>query len=198
MSVFAPEMTLGEARTLLFERGGFAPDGGYNDRWVRMKLGPVPIGFPNIENRRRAVRFHDLHHVLTEYPTTWRGETEIGAWEVATGLRRYWSGWLLDLLGFALGLIINPRGVYRAFLRGRRSANLYGLEWDEEILAKRVGEVRRSLRLDRPTERPTVADRVSFAAWSVASAAVYVLTGFVLLLPLLVVALAVAWAAGFL
>ena len=198
MSVYSPEMTLGEARALLFERGGFAPDGGYDDRWVKMKLGPIPIGFPNVENRRRAVRFHDLHHVLTEYPTTWRGETEIGAWEVATGLRRFWAGWLLDLLGFALGLLINPRGVYRAFLRGRRSANLYGLEWDEGILAKRVGDVRSSLRLDRPIGEVTTADRVSFAAWSVASAAVYVLTGFVLLLPLLVVALASLWAAGLL
>src|SRR5918912_487278 len=106
MSVYSPEMSLGEARALLFERSGFAPDGGYGDRWVRMKLGPLPLGFPNVSNRRRAVRFHDLHHVLTEYPTTWRGETEIGAWEVATGIRHFWAAWLLNLLGFACGLAV--------------------------------------------------------------------------------------------
>ena len=197
MGVFSSEMSVGEARALLFERSGFAPDGGYDERWVRMKLGPVPVGFPNVGNRRRAVRFHDLHHVLTEYPTTWRGETEIGAWEVATGLRRYWAGWLLDLLGFALGLAINPRGVYRAFLRGRRSANLYGLEWDDRLLALRVGDVRRRLRLDRPAEGATARDRAAFAFWAGVSAAVYFLTGLLLLLPLLAAALAALWAAGF-
>jgi hypothetical protein len=163
-----------------------------------MKLGPLPLGFPNVGNRRRAVRFHDLHHVLTEYPTTWRGETEIGAWEVATGLRRYWSGWLLDLLGFALGLLINPRGVYRAFLRGRVSANLYGLEWDDKLLSLRVGDVRRRLRLDRPAQGASAGDRFAFVVWAAVSAAVYVLTGFVLLLPLFVALFAGAWAAGFL
>ncbi len=195
---FAPGLTLGEARAHLFALGGLGEVGDDGAAWVRLKLWRIPLVFPNTAGRRRAVRFHDLHHVLTEYPTTWRGETEIGAWEVATGLRRYWSGWLLDLLGFALGLLINPRGVYRAFLRGRCSANLYGLEWDDKLLSMRVGDVRRRLRLDRPAAEASTADRVAFVFWAALSAGVYVLTGFVLLLPLLVAALAAAWAAGFL
>ncbi|PYS76753.1 MAG: hypothetical protein DMF66_12990 [Acidobacteria bacterium] len=63
-----------------------AEDGGYSDAWVKLKLWRMPIWFPNTEGRRRAVRFHDVHHVLTEYPTTWRGEFEIAAWEIATGI----------------------------------------------------------------------------------------------------------------
>ncbi|MBV8858807.1 MAG: hypothetical protein JOZ02_17890 [Acidobacteria bacterium] len=189
---FAPGLTLGEARARLFALGGLGEDGGYHDAWVKLKLWRIPLAFPNTEGRRRAVRFHDLHHVLTEYPTTWRGEFEISAWEVAGGLRRYWVGWLLDLLGFACGLFLFPRAVYRAFVRGRHSSNLYGDVWDESILARRVGELRRRLKLDGGEARATRDDKVSFALWAAASAAAYVAAGVVMLAPALALA-AVLW-----
>jgi hypothetical protein len=182
---FAPGLTLGEARARLFALGGLGEGGGYDDAWVKLKFWRIPFAFPNTEGRRRAVRFHDLHHVLTEYPTTWRGEFEISAWEVAGGIRRYWVAWLLDLLGFACGLVVFPRAVYRAFVRGRHSTNLYGDEWNESILGRRVGEVRRRLGLDGKDVRPTRDDKVSFALWAAASAAAYVATGAVMLAPAL-------------
>ncbi len=180
---FAPGLTLGEARARLFALGGLGDDGGYGDAWVSLKLWRVPFAFPNTEGRRRAVRFHDLHHVLTEYPTTWRGEFEIAAWEVASGVRRYRVGWLLDLLGFACGLVVFPRRVYRAFVRGRHSANLYGDVWDESILARRVGEVRRRLKLDGGEARATRDDKVSFALWGGVSVLTYVATGALMFAP---------------
>ena len=188
---FAPELTLGEARARLFAVSGFPPDGGYADAWVKLKLWRIPLAFPNTAGRRRAVRFHDLHHVLTEYPTTWRGEFEIAAWEVAGGVRRYWEGWLLDLLGFACGLVVFPRAVYRAFVRGRHSRNLYGDVWDEAILTRRVGEVRRRLGLDGEGVRPNGADRAAFAFWGGVSVLTYAATGAVMLAPAL--ALFAAW-----
>jgi hypothetical protein len=187
---FAPGLTLGEARARLFALGGLGDDGGYDDAWVKLKLWRVPFAFPNTDGRRRAVRFHDLHHVLTEYPTTWRGEFEIAAWEVAGGIRRYWVAWLLDLLGFACGLVVFPRAVYRAFVRGRHSTNLYGEVWDESLLTRRVGEVRRRLKLDVEESRPTGDDRVAFVKWGAASVAAYVATGAVMFAPALALAAA--------
>lgn len=189
---FAPGLTLGEARARLFALGGLGDDGGYDDAWVKLKLWRIPFAFPNTEGRRRAVRFHDLHHVLTEYPTTWRGEFEISAWEVAGGIRRYWAAWLLDLLGFACGLVVYPRAVYRSFVRGRHSANLYGDAWDESILGRRVGDVRRRLKLDGGDVRPTRDDRAAFAFWAAASAATYFAAGALLLAPAFVM-LAALW-----
>ena len=193
---FPPELTLGEARARLFASSGFAPDGGYQDAWVKLKLWRIPFAFPNTEGRRRAVRFHDLHHVLTEYRTDWRGEFEIAAWEIAGGIRRYWEAWLLDLLGFACGLLVFPRSVYRAFMRGRRSRNLYFDEWDEKILARRVGEVRARLGLDSTDSeaaRPTSEDRRAFLFWSAASLLTYAATGAVILAPLLALAGVTLW-----
>jgi hypothetical protein len=188
---FAPGLTLGEARARLFALGGLGEDGGYDDAWVKLKLWRVPLAFPNTEGRRRAVRFHDLHHVLTEYPTTWRGEFEIAAWEVAGGVRRYWAAWLLDLLGFACGLVVCPRATYRAFVRGRHSTNLYGEVWDDSVLGRRVGELRRRLGLESVEVRATRDDKVSFALWAAASAAAYVATGALLLAPAFALAAAV-------
>ncbi|HEX8559949.1 MAG TPA: hypothetical protein VF668_17765 [Pyrinomonadaceae bacterium] len=183
---FAPGLTLGEARSRMFALSGFAPDGGYGDEWVWLRLWRIPFAFPNTSGRRRAVRFHDLHHVLTGYRTTWRGEFEIAAWEVAAGgVKRYWEGWLLDLLGFACGLAVCPRGVYRAFARGRRSRNLYSEEWDDSILARRVGDERRRLGLDGAGARPSRRDRAAFAFWAAASLATYAAAGALLLAPAL-------------
>ncbi|MDT5294785.1 MAG: hypothetical protein QOJ76_1665 [Acidobacteriota bacterium] len=189
---FAPELTLGEARARLFALGNLGDDGGYGDAWVKVKLWRIPIVFPNTQGRRRAVKFHDLHHVLTEYPTTWRGEFEIAAWEIANGVGRYWEGWLLDLLGFACGLVVFPRSVYRAFLRGRRSKNLYFERWDEALLAVRVGEMRRRLRLDAADAEPEPGDRAAFALWSAVGVLTYLAVCAATVLPALAL-LGVLW-----
>ncbi|HZG54349.1 MAG TPA: hypothetical protein VEZ40_19770 [Pyrinomonadaceae bacterium] len=190
MSLYNAESTLRAARERYFEINHFE-GGGYEEGWVKMKAGPVPIWFPNTVARVKAVKFHDLHHVLTEYPTTWRGEAEIGAWEVATGCASHYQGWLLNLLAFAVGLALTPRGVYRAFLRGRRSRNLYRMTFSDELLARQVGDVRRELDLDKPPAPPAPGDRKAFIFWSLASAAAFAGTWAVALLPLATLAVVV-------
>lgn len=193
MTLYGSELTLGEARRIYFDINNFK-NGGYDEKWVKMKIGPFPFAFPNTKGRLRAVKLHDLHHVLTEYPTTWRGETEIGAWEVATGIHRHYEGWYLDLMAFAIGLVINPRGVYRSFMRGRQSANLYFMEFSEELLTRNVGAVRRELRLDHPPKPPSTKDRLSFLAWAAVSVVIYLGTVAAFLAPLvLLVGVVLFW-----
>jgi len=156
------------ARTEYFDRNNFK-DGGYNDAWVSLKVGPIPFGFPNTKSRVRAVKLHDLHHVLTEYDTTWTGEAEIGAWEIASGCADHYAAWLLNMGAFAIGLIIAPGKVYRAFLRGRSSANLYKRTFSDELLAENVGHLRKELRLDGQQPNATLSDKTSFLAWATIS-----------------------------
>lgn len=80
-------LTMREARAIYFEVNGFGADGGYGDAWVDFKLGPLPVPFPNTRARVRAVRYHDLHHVLTGYDTNTIGEFEISAWELGAGCK---------------------------------------------------------------------------------------------------------------
>jgi len=188
--LYNADSDLRAARERYFVLNNFA-GGGYEEGWVKMKAGPMPIWFPNTVARVKAVKFHDLHHVLTEYPTTWKGEAEIGAWEVATGCAAHYQAWLLNLLAFAIGLAINPRGVYRAFMRGRHTRNLYRSTYSDELLARTVGEMRRELDLDREFAPPTPHDRRAFVFWSLASVATLAGTWIVALLPLATLALLV-------
>ena len=79
----------------------------------------------NSHVRRRAVPYHDLHHVLTGYDASAVGEGEIGAWELAAGTDPHWFATLINLPAVLIGLCLSPRRVFDAFIRGRRSRSLY-------------------------------------------------------------------------
>jgi hypothetical protein len=175
-------LTLREARALYFARAGF-DESSYTDRWVWLQAGPLRFVVPNTAARVRAVRLHDLHHVVTGYETTWTGEAEIGAWEVASGCARHVAAWHLNLLAMAIGLAIAPRAVFRAFVRGRRTRNLYREEYREALLAETVGGMRRRLGFDAAPTDPSPRERAAFAGWAVAAVATHLATSapFVLL-----------------
>ena len=158
----------------------------------RLGFGEFPIWLPNTKGRRDAVRLHDLHHVLTEYPTTWRGEAEISAWEIGSGgLHRYYAGWVLDLMNIAQGLAINPRATYRAFMKGTRNTNLYRTEFTDELLAQRVGEYRRRLCLHEPFAPASWTRRLAFAGWGLAAVGTYLGAVLLTLAPLLIVSIVI-------
>ncbi|WP_437647153.1 hypothetical protein [Sorangium sp. So ce362] len=160
-------LTMREARAIYFEVNRFGADGGYGDAWVDFKLGPLPVPFPNTQGRVRAVRYHDLHHVLTGYDTNTIGEFEISAWELGAGCKDFVAAWQLNLGGLFAGLLSAPRRTVRAFLRGRRSESLYGRPF-EELLGRTVGDLRREMRVDAPFPSPTALDVLWLALASLA------------------------------
>ncbi len=135
------ERTLREARAQYFVENGFGDDGGYGSPWVDFKLGPLPLPFPNTGSRVRAVGYHDLHHIITGYRTDLVGELEIGAWELGGGCKDYAAAWILDLSGMASGMLLSPRRMFRAFVRGMRSRTVYGEDL-ETLLQRTVADVR--------------------------------------------------------
>jgi hypothetical protein len=165
MPKYAPDAVIRDARERYFAIAGF-DNGGYTDRWVRLKAGPLTVKFPNTAARIRSVKLHDIHHILTEYDTSWTGEAEIGAWEIASGCGRHSVAWTLNLGAYGIGLMIAPRRTYRAFIRGRHSRNLYPSVFREEMLDERVGSMRDELSIQSDPPRPTTADRMMFALWS--------------------------------
>lgn len=192
LASYDPEATMREARTVYFQVNGFGESGGYDDPWVDFKLGPIPMPFPNTPARVRAVRYHDLHHVLTGYDTDIVGEFEISAWEIAAGCKGFVAAWQLNLGGMFGGLLIAPRRTLRAFLRGRHSRTLYGDEL-EALLQSRVGELRARVGVDAPTPPLGFVDALLFAA-SLAAGLVIGLLGFAFTLLFLPLGLATfAW-----
>lgn len=157
--------TLAEELPRYFRAAGLPEDGGRAARWVWFRLAGIPLCFPNFGARRRVVRYHDLHHLLTGYRTDWTGEAEIAAWEIASGCGRHWVAWMFNLPMLGIALLFAPRVALRAWSRGRRSRNYYGSAF-EPLLQQTVGTLRAHLRLDRDTRPTTWAERMSFAAWS--------------------------------
>jgi hypothetical protein len=78
---------------------------------------------------------------------------------------------VLNLSALVVGLVIAPRRLFRAFVRGRHSENLYltAGEWSEALLELKVGELRRKLGLADDRPRATPSDVAAFALWGVAA-----------------------------
>jgi hypothetical protein len=121
---------------------GLPPDAGASERFAVVKVGPMPYPIPNTRSRQRAVRIHDLNHLVSGYRTDREGELEISAWELASGgCGTYAAAWVLDLAGLLGGFFVCPGRTVRAFRRGRGQRNLYPYGPDE-LLAMDVDQAR--------------------------------------------------------
>lgn len=176
--------TILDARTQYYRDNMFGEDGGASKRWVVFKLGPLPFVIPNSKARMRAVAYHDVHHILTGYQTDWRGEFEISAFEVAGGCRDFWVAWVLNLMGMFVGAFALPRRTFAAFVRGRRSGNLYRVSDLAPVLTRDVEGVRQELGLHDESIEATAADRRAFAGALALGALVYSAAWVVTLAPL--------------
>ncbi|MCA9596459.1 MAG: hypothetical protein KC776_24255 [Myxococcales bacterium] len=137
----------------------------YDAWWIRIPIGGIEMGIPNPPAHGRALRAHDLHHVLTGYSTSLVGECEISAWELGGGSGAYVAAIGFDVAGTGLGLLLAPRRTLVAFARGRRGRNLFRRRYGHELLDRSVLSVRRELGIG-PDPEPGAADVVRFAFWS--------------------------------
>ncbi|HEY1652426.1 MAG TPA: hypothetical protein VGG09_11145 [Acidimicrobiales bacterium] len=121
---------------------GLPADAGDSELFAVVKVGPMPYPIPNTRSRKRAVRIHDLNHLVSGYRTDREGELEISAWELASGgCGRYGAAWVLDFAGLLGGFFVCPGRTVRAFRRGRHQQNLYPYAPDE-LLAMDVDRAR--------------------------------------------------------
>jgi ubiquinone biosynthesis protein Coq4 len=140
--------TVRQALTTFLEANHFSIE-AYDAPTVAIPIGPITFALPNSAGRKRLVRWHDLHHVLTGYGTDLIGEGEIGAWELRAGCTNL-AGYVYNGLAAATGLLLSPRRVVRAYRRARGATTLYrlGLGYDETLaldvdaLRARVGVFR--------------------------------------------------------
>ena len=169
--------TVGETLRDYLREQGLPEDGGADLAWVHLKVGPIPLAFPNISARRDAVRYHDVHHVVTGYQTDWAGEAEIGAWEVASGCGCYWVAWLLNSGALGFGAVLWPRRTFCAFVRGRNTRNVYREPY-APVLLEDVAALRLRLGLEQPVPKATLRDMAWYLVW------IAVGLGWMVLLPL--------------
>ena len=184
--------TMRQARARYFADNKFGADGGYASKWVDFKLGSVPMPFPNSPGRVRAVKFHDLHHLLTGYRTDLVGEFEISAWEIGAGCHGFAAAWFLNLGGMGGGLFLAPRKVFRAFRRGLASRTLYPLEF-EPLLDRTVDELRAQTGVDGTVPEATVKSVALFIVAALAGLTLGVTTMGLALSPIALLAWVISY-----
>ena len=161
--------TLRELLPEFYRQYNLGEEGGNNSASLKIEIARnFALYFPNFAARKKVVLKHDIHHIVTNYPSTFTGETEIGAWEIASGCKKYWVAWMLDMSGMMAGILFNLWGVLKAFARGRRTKNLYyHIISNEQALDMTVNELQKLLLLDKyhKNTKPTFMDTILFAAW---------------------------------
>lgn len=183
-----------EALPILYKNYQLESDGGVNDASVEIRLlKGVTLYIPNIKTRRKVVKKHDIHHLVTGYSAVMKGETEISAWELSTGCRHNWFAFFINTLGMMSGIPFNLRGIWKAWARGRRTTNVYGTSHElEELLNQTVGDLKKELGLLNEDKAPgySIMDFLSFVLFlifgTVLSIASFVLIPFVLLYSLFI------------
>ena len=166
MAEYDDNLLVGQALEKYFSNYHFK-DGGYAEKWFKIKLGLLYLPLPNVKCRVEAVRIHDLHHIITEYKADLKGETEIGGWEIASGCGKHTIAWILNSGSFFYGLIFYPSHLWRAFMNGKRIRhNFYKLDtFDESLLHIKVGDLRKAVQATNSKD-VSLGNVLHFVSWS--------------------------------
>ena len=126
MSISRSKSAITEELETFYRKHGFGEVVGARPLTVPVYTGCILVPLPNIETRRRYLKYHDLHHIVTGFSVGRIGEGEVSAWELGTGSARH-SPLLgvMNLIALSTGLFLEPKRMWRAFLLGCTSRNLY-------------------------------------------------------------------------
>ena len=141
------QQTVGRSIKDFYEKHDFGDDGGINKKYAWIKFGFFSIPIPNFESRKVNVYLHDVNHIVTEQDTTWKGESAVSAWEVASGgWNNLFIPWLLTLWAMGLGVVFYNKSTLAAFSKGLTMHNSLasGLT-KNEIFSMSVAELQKTL-----------------------------------------------------
>ena len=160
-----------------YRRAGFGDVVGARPCTVKVYTGCLLVPLPNIETRRKYLKFHDLHHLVTGYGVGRIGEGEVSAWELGTGsMAASPVLGLMNLIALSTGLVLDRRRMWRAFVRGCDSRHLYRPGDRADVEAGRwpdLASLRAHCDGSAPARVPIPLRAVEFGAHAVAAMAVH-------------------------
>lgn len=119
-------------------------DAAFRDDWVMVQVGPIKLPMYNSAQRKQVVHLHDLTHLVTGYDTSWAGEGEVAAHELAIGFPlKYWVGYIYSPFALIGGLMVAPKRTLRSWKKWRGKMNLYKLDLPRATLDQMtIGELK--------------------------------------------------------
>ena len=143
-SPIPPDWSVQQGLKSYLDENGFTTE-EYDLSVVSITFWGITFPLPNPPQRQIAVRFHDLHHLVTGYGTDPIGEAEISGWELRRGVGVF--GFYVRVIvffGTLLGLCHSPRRTLQAWRAGRNSQRLPATTFEnyEAFLKLSVGKLR--------------------------------------------------------
>ena len=136
-------MRVRDALAAYLTENGFTTE-SYESATTTGSLFGKRLTVPNPPSHRRAIRLHDLHHLVTGFGTDHAGEGELSAWQARRGLRgvgAYVTA--IVLLNTAVGLLFAPRRTLAAFTAAGKGRSLFATNVDyDALLDTPLGELR--------------------------------------------------------
>ena len=163
-----PETIVRDARDAYLAENGFNME-QYDANSVSVNFFGIRLYFPNPPSRKLAVRYHDLHHVMTGYGTDATGEAEVSVWELRRGIKIFGLYVrLIILVSLFQGLLHSPRVLFKAWKASKTGNPLPTptISHYESLLPLTLGDLRllyglpaagltgaRALHLDAPNRQ---------------------------------------------
>jgi len=173
-------MQLQQELSAFYAKHGFGQDVGARPLTVPVYTGCLLVPLPNIETRHRYLKYHDLHHLVTRYSVGRIGEGEVSAWELGTGsLLASPTLAFMNLIALSTGLVLEPGRMWRAFVRGSRSKNLYSRSTRSKVDAGEwldVSQLRAAtLEVGRPNRVVLAARSIEFGCYAATALVIHAL-----------------------
>jgi len=141
------DSTVEQAIKEFYHRNNIEDDGGVTEKFVWIKFGFLSFPIPNFESRKRIVYMHDVSHIVTGFDSSWKGESAVSSWEIASGgWGNLYFPWLLTLWAMGVGVLVYPGNVLTAFRQGLSMKNALTCRLSkEELLESTVAELQEKL-----------------------------------------------------
>lgn len=165
MPTITDGLTVGQALINFYNEHDFGEEGGIDKAVAYAKIGPIRLPIPNTAARKEIIWLHDLHHLLNGYDTSWRGEGQVSAWEVAAGgFGSKLYIWALVLGALSVGMFLYPASCFKAFVRGTNCRPILSLGLSKSnLMLLTISELAAKIGLvNSQAYRPTVGHYLRF------------------------------------
>ncbi|MGB0891086.1 MAG: hypothetical protein ACPGUU_01950 [Flavobacteriaceae bacterium] len=166
-------MTIAQALQQFYKENNFAEDGGLSEDTFELKFRLFSIKLPNSKFRKDVIHIHDIQHVLYNCDTTWKGESFIAGWEIATGFWKYFPIGFMSLWAMGFSFLNYPKEVFKGYKSGLQCKGIMDLKMPKkELLNIPVDELRKIISKNKPIKM-NVFQWVVFILWILLSEIIF-------------------------
>ncbi len=180
-------MTISSALTQFHIDNNLPKNGGENDDFFYLHLNFFSLKFPNPNFRKKVIHIHDIQHILYDCDTSWKGESFIAGWEIATGMWKHFPICLFSISAMGLGLFLFPKEVYKGYKTGLQCNSLLNLDMEKEkLLNLEIEELKNRIQKKKKVEMNGFQQSL-YLLWTVISIITFLFPAIVLVAILLLI-----------